>query len=292
MTSRQAACALERVHAQHRDFRRRLVAISGRFINTPFRLDALGEGPGGTVDRDPLFSLYRVDCQTFVETLVALAHAPRLDLAPRVLSQVRYRDGRVHYKARHHFPTSQWIPLNGRLGVVRDVTATIVPGAKLRVLTVKVGPRSWRGKFRKFARLGSAAPSGVYQLPVLPLDVAIANAHRFPNGALLNTVRVPHRAYPEPISHQGFIAVVNGRRVVRQATQLGKYPRVVEYPLRDYLVRSRAYYRRAPRPMLGVNVQLITESPRLRKLVARELAKQPAARACAQRTGSQRVSKQ
>jgi hypothetical protein len=296
MSMSRAVCALQRMHNKHRRFRPRLVALSSRFVGMPFRLDALGEGRRGRYDRDPLFSLRRVDCLTFVETLLALAHTSRFDLAPRVLSQVRYRGGRVDYMARHHFPTSQWIPFNTRLGVVRDVTADIAPGAALRTLTVKVGPASWRGRFRKFRRLGAAAPRGTFTLPVLPLAAAIANAHRFPDGAMMSTVRIPHRDYPDPISHQGFVARVNGRLVVRQATQLGKHPRVVEIPLRDYLIRSRAYYRRARRPMLGVNVQLLTESPALRRVVE-TLSARPARapRSCAQlagsRVGSQRVSK-
>jgi hypothetical protein len=287
MSTPQAACTLDAIHRTHRDYGSRLIAISRHFVGTPYVLDPLGEGHKGRVDRDPLFSLQRVDCQTLVETIIALGHTPRLDAARAVLSRLRYAEGKVDYRHRHHFPTSQWIPKNQKLGALRDVTATIAPKVRLRVLKVRVGPRSWRGRFRKWRRLGDAAPSGRFELPVLPLAAAIRYAERFPAGALLNVVRIPRRRYPEPISHQGFIAIVKGRRVVRQATDIGKR-RVVQMGLGRYLRHCRSYYRRAYRPMLGVNVQLLVQSPTLRTLAQKATGASKAKPSCAPRRAPRR----
>lgn len=274
MSPREAACTLDAIHHETADFHARLIAISRHFVGTPYVLDPLGEGRHGRFDRDPLFSLTRVDCQTLVETIIAMGHARHFDAARAVLSRLRYASGKVDYRHRHHFPTSQWIPQNQKLGALRDVTATIAPGVKLRVLKVRVGPKSWRGKHRKWRRLGDAAPRGSFELPVLPLNAAIRYAERFPAGALLNVVRIPRRGYPEPISHQGFIAIDKGRRVVRQATDIGKR-RVMQMGLGRYLRHCRSYYRRAYRPMLGVNVQLLVQSTTLSALAKRTASSSP-----------------
>src|SRR5438094_952237 len=49
----------------------RIVSISARYRGTPYRRDPLGEGPAGTIDRDPLICTTGVDCQTYVEQVDA-----------------------------------------------------------------------------------------------------------------------------------------------------------------------------------------------------------------------------
>src|SRR5438067_7878378 len=81
----------------------RLEAVSRRHLGTPYRLDPLGEGPGGAVDRDPLYTWRCADCVTFVEECLAEALAPAAAGVPDMLRRIRYRDGRVAFESRNHY---------------------------------------------------------------------------------------------------------------------------------------------------------------------------------------------
>ena len=262
-SAQEAARTLATLHREQKDFRQRLIAISARFVGTPYHNSPLGEGESGKIDRDPLFRLERVDCLTFIETVIALAHGPTLEGARRAMRLLRYRDGRISFATRHHFPTSQWLPQNERLGLLRDVTREIAGRATV-VVRQRLDARLWRRWPSWPKRLGAELPRGTFLLPVLPVRVALRRIGRLPNGALLSIVRKPARGQPDPITHQGLVIVKKGRRYVRHAPSLGNTPHVVDYPLRSYLRRVRAWLAHSKRPFYGVNVQLLLESPRLR----------------------------
>ena len=90
----------------------RIVAISARYRGTPYRRDPLGEGPAGAVDRDPLICTTGVDCQTYVEQVLAAAIAPRPADVLAWLTRIRYRDGVVGFGTRNHYMVSDWLPHN------------------------------------------------------------------------------------------------------------------------------------------------------------------------------------
>lgn len=105
----------------------RFVAASASLLGARYREDPLGEGPEGTVDRDPRIATDRFDCVTLVEHSLALALAESdADVLP-LLDKIRYREGRATFLDRHHFFVADWIPENRWL--VRDVTAEIAGGA-------------------------------------------------------------------------------------------------------------------------------------------------------------------
>ncbi len=70
---------LRRIHQQAASLPQRVEAISELFLGVPYKLGALGEGPGGEFDRDPLIRFDAFDCTTFVETVMALALNSDLD---------------------------------------------------------------------------------------------------------------------------------------------------------------------------------------------------------------------
>ncbi len=97
----------------------RIQSISARYLGVPYLLDPLGEGPHGAIDRDPLVRFNRFDCQTFVETVLAQARGHSDAEFAAELRALRYRDGKVDFAARNHFPDVDWIPNNvarGRAG--------------------------------------------------------------------------------------------------------------------------------------------------------------------------------
>jgi hypothetical protein len=263
MTEREAALELRRIHARHEDFRQRLLAISEGFVGAPYVFSPLGEGPGGVFDKDPIFDLRRVDCLTFVEQVLAMAHTPDLEEAKRLLQRIRYNEGVIDFRRRHHFAMNQWIPANQRLGVLRDVTREIA-GAAAVLARKRLDGSTWVGRWRGWrAKLGDRLPHGEVTLPVIPLDRAIELSERFPAGALVSVIRVERARDPNRVSHQGIVVVKGRRRFLRHASSGPRFRRVIDYPLRAYLRFSRRYFKDRW-PVLGVNVQALVESSGLR----------------------------
>ena len=65
--------------AQKLPFNQSIDLTSAYFINTPYKLGPLGEGPEGLFDQDPLYSFDVFDCTTFVETVMALHYSKNMD---------------------------------------------------------------------------------------------------------------------------------------------------------------------------------------------------------------------
>ena len=54
----------------------RITRWSERFLGTPYGIDPAGEGTGR--DQDPLFNTCAVDCETFVEQVLALSFSKNI----------------------------------------------------------------------------------------------------------------------------------------------------------------------------------------------------------------------
>ncbi len=120
----------------------RLECISRRFLSLPYELDPLGEGEGGDVDRDPLFRFDALDCMTFVEEVLAAAHARSADDFLTTLSAIRYRNEFENFGTRNHFVEADWIPNNLRRGLIRDITS-LVGGNSIEAMQIMVDRTGW-----------------------------------------------------------------------------------------------------------------------------------------------------
>lgn len=104
----------------------RLEAFSRLFLGRPYAFhSALGEGPEGYFDQNPLERFDTFHCVTFLETVVALSLAKNEADFRDVLRKIRYRQGKIAFESRNHFPELDWIPNNVANGVFRDVTAEV-----------------------------------------------------------------------------------------------------------------------------------------------------------------------
>lgn len=115
----------------------RAMAVVGlSFVGTPYAAGTLdADGPERVV-----IDFRGLDCVTFVENVYALTRYVRTVAAgsggaavprataervyPALLSEIRYRDGRVGYPDRLHY-FSEWIADNARRGNVADVTTSL-----------------------------------------------------------------------------------------------------------------------------------------------------------------------
>ena len=103
---------LRRIHQQTASLPQRVEAVSELFLGAPYKHGALGEGPDGEFDRDPLIRFDAFDCTTFVETVMALSLDSDLNSAMRTLQKIRYKDGQIGYATRNHFIELDWVPNN------------------------------------------------------------------------------------------------------------------------------------------------------------------------------------
>lgn len=106
----------------HQDIASRIIAASNYFMNKPYLLGPLGEGPHGKFDQNPLYRDDAFDCQTYVETVLALAYSKDLTSFKQHLLAIRYDNGVADFKHRNHFTSVDWNKNNSYKGYIRDTT--------------------------------------------------------------------------------------------------------------------------------------------------------------------------
>jgi len=215
----------------------RLLGLSERFLGTPYAHSPLGEGEGQ--DPDPRLRLDRVDCLTFVETVMALALSSSVEDVVHVLDSIRYRN-RPDYAGRNHLMEAEWLPSNAAKGLVRDVTAGLAPDA-VRPGGKVIGPEAWGSTTaRALALPPEARPTGHFPLAIVPVDEVLARAPRWPSGTLLLVVREDAPWRITRVSHLGFVVQREGRTYLRHATR-GWKDGVVDEELSHLLARHARY---------------------------------------------------
>jgi D-alanyl-D-alanine carboxypeptidase/D-alanyl-D-alanine-endopeptidase (penicillin-binding protein 4) len=180
-----------------------------------------------------------VDCQTFVEQVLAEAEAREpADVLP-LLTRIRYRDGIIGFGTRNHYMISDWLPHNGWL--VRDLTARI-GGGEARGME-KVIDRAAFFRARGAPELGHGLLPERSRTLCIPRAALAGIAGRIPDGAIL--IWVQDR--PGIIAaHCGFaIRRTDGLLLFRHASE--RRGQVIDESLQDYV-------RRAPVRIVGVKV--------------------------------------
>jgi hypothetical protein len=222
---------------QGRSLDARLLGLSEQLLGTPYAHSPLGEGEGQ--DPDPRLRLDRVDCLTFVETVMALALSSSVEDVVHVLDSIRYR-GRPDYVGRNHLMEAEWLPSNASKGMVRDVTAQLAGDRVVQDAKV-IGPEAWTSRTARALALPSEARlTGRFPLPVLPVDQVAAHAARWPSGTLLLVVREDAPWRITRVSHLGFVVQRSGRTYLRHATR-GWKDGVVDEELSHLLARHARY---------------------------------------------------
>lgn len=274
------------------DISSRIETISAQFLGKPYLLGALGEGPAGDYDQFPLYRTDAFDCETYVDTVLALALTSNPGQFKRCINQVRYRDGHVSFTDRNHFTCLDWNQNNQRQGFVKDITATIRNEHNQTVVQFAravINKPSWYDHMStKNIRLNNVSPieqtkrlqslkhegnqldSMVSTIPYIPLSALFdkagkANQYLFkqiPNAAVVEIIRPNWDLTKEigthlNVSHLGFVFWKNGILIFRQASSV--YNGVVDVPLIDYLRDAQ----KSP-TIRGINIQVVLPKPRKR----------------------------
>jgi hypothetical protein len=230
------------------DIHSRVLAASERFLGVPYQFDALGEGPGHPPDEDPRLRWDLADCQTFLETVLAVARSRTADELLSVLDDIRY-DGEPAYEHRLHFFEGQWIPTNTRKGYARVVTEAL--GGKDTVRhTKEVTRQQWtaRNLGEKILLPDERAPVGSFPLPYLPLKKIPAMAASIPSGTFFAVAREDRPRSPTMISHLGIVVQKKEGTYVRHAGR-DLYAQVVDEEFAHFLARNATYTKW---PVLGL----------------------------------------
>ena len=115
----------------------RIDAFSKHFIGSPYQPFPLI----GSADTPEVLvaSLDRFDCVTYIETVLALAHASSVNGFIEWLRKIRYEHGRIEWRTRNHYMTG-WIRNNLRNGTLGGIRVSSMPTiSRKRVLNVISG---------------------------------------------------------------------------------------------------------------------------------------------------------
>ncbi len=218
-------------------FSARIDALSRLFVGVPYTDLPLGDGDSGP-EPGPLFRTDGVDCQTYVETVLAMANATGLDQAKAVLTDIRYADGKPSFQTRNHFTEAQWLPANARKGYLRDAVPALDKRAPAETLTL--AKSEWT-QIPALKRLASAnIPDGKYQVRYLPLEEAGKRSKSIAPGTIVMVVREYDPGRVVRISHMGFVLSTDAGLVVRHAST-GKERAVLDEPFDAFLQRQTEY---------------------------------------------------
>ena len=239
---------------------RRIELASAALLDTPYQTGALGEGAMGEYDKNPLYRFDRFDCETYVDTVMALALADNFADFKKKLNQIRYKRAKVDFFQRNHFPSADWIPNNKRNDIIRDLTYYIA-GQKVRVATVWIQRQNWyqhlsidriqipslslsekknyleqlkNGK----KKLANKEKASIAYIPLFDVLKGSEILRKIPSGSLI--FLVGHDNYltyqigtPMNVLHMGFAIWLNDQLYLRMASS--RAGRVLDVRLQDYL---------------------------------------------------------
>ncbi|HEX9602497.1 MAG TPA: N-acetylmuramoyl-L-alanine amidase-like domain-containing protein [Myxococcales bacterium] len=222
----------------------RIERISRLFLGTPYGQYPLGEGSG--VEAQPRWRADMVDCQTYVETVLAMANAKSVAEAKALLDDIRYTSPQISFSTRNHFTEAQWLPSNEKKGYLREETTEIDPAAPAATLVLR---REEWSSVKGLERLAPAdIPEGSFSVRYLPLDRARERAAQFAPGSVLLIVRAQDPRRVVRVSHMALVVRTATGLVVRHAS-FGKEKKVIEEPIGAFLDRLGTY---RDWPVIGV----------------------------------------
>ena len=273
--------------AHSSDMSTRVAAISEYFMGKPYLLGALGDGPDSQFDQNPLYRIDAFDCETFVSTVIALAHADNLTQFRQQINAVRYRNAIPNYFQRNHFMSVDWNINNNHKGYIKDITNRFTDSngkpiaavanaiinkpawyqhktiADIRSLT-PISDQQLQQKLAQLKQLGmqQAQQRGkTLYLPLKNLFSASGQPNQFifkqiPSGSVIEIVRPNWHLETKigtalNVSHVGLAIRTQQGLMFRQASSTQK--KVIDVPLVDYLKS----YLSSP-TVKGINVQLVT----------------------------------
>lgn len=259
--------------------------ISAQFTGVPYLLGALGEGPHARYDQFPQYRVDGFDCDTYVNTVIALALANSLPAFQQCIKQMRYNNGTVSYIQRAHFTGLDWNQHHQQEGLFKDITQILKDKnnhsvaqianalidkpnwyAQKTIKTIRLQNTSQMEQEKRLHELktqGATLERSLEEVPYIPLTTLFPeknqpDLHLFaqiPHGAIVEIVRPNWDLRAQigtalNISHLGFAIWKNKILYFREASS--EHGKVVDVPLIDYLKAAL----KSP-TIKGINLQII-----------------------------------
>jgi hypothetical protein len=267
----------------------KIIKASSLFLGKPYNLGALGEGPVGKLDQDPLYRTDSFDCMTFVSTVLALVNSANLQEFKNNIKKINYKNGNVAYFKRNHFTNIDWnknnqynnfledytnklIDENGK--IIAEVSTTIInrpswylqkTAANIKLLTKpnKDSVQNLLSSLHDFSLQTSPVKSKIYFLPLNKLFSADKTPHQYlfnqiSSGSVIEIVRPKWNLKNEigtdlDVSHMGIALRINNNLIFREASSSEKFgEKVIDVPLIEYLQNCLSN-----QTIKGINVQKI-----------------------------------
>lgn len=247
-------------HAKNR--MQKLARISRYFLGRPYKLNNLGDGPDAYFDQYPIYRLDVFDCETYVETMLAIAFSANVEQFKQNIIRIRYQTSTPSFLNRNHFPELDWNIHNADKGYVKDITKTIINsnGAPIFEMAYSFIDRpSWFKRFnlndfrlrknvsnreleKRFSHLQEEAQylraeqSSIAFLPLAQISPFVLK--QIPNACIIEIVRKNWQIKEKTgtdlnVSHMGFAFWKHDKLYFREASSV--YHRTVDVLLMDYL---------------------------------------------------------
>lgn len=265
----------------------RIQYFSQQFLDKPYTWTTLGEGKAAQYDQAPLYRFDTFDCQTYVETVLALSLADSATTFKPCINRIRYANGKIGYIQRHHFTSPDWNEFNQQQGLLKDITTTFRDSrhhAIAHYADTLIEPAKWIQHFqsdkirlchaksqesttrlKQLKELSKALPVKSSHIAYLPIERLTAKntdsqfiLDQIPNGAIIEIVR-PNWDLTQAIgthlnvSHIGFAIREQDDLYFYQASSLSH--NVYKSLLVDYLISMLS------QPTIkGINVQIVLPS--------------------------------
>ena len=243
---------------------------SAQFLGAAYAGGCLGEGQNGKYDQDPLCRFDQFDCQTFVETVIAMNRSKDQASFEREMNQVRYYNGVIDYHTRLHFSETQWVPENERRGYFKDVTEEFLPcneelvtvdmkkwyqAKAITDLKVDHPTEELLKEWQTTAEGMDADEINFTYLRVQDIDQALLDS--IPNASIIifvkkNTSDVG--TSPIMVTHMGFVIDTPSGKVLRHATPLKDYKKVSDMNLAEYMAKFKAQAASEKFPAVGIKI--------------------------------------
>lgn len=219
-----------------------VVEIGKSFMGTPYVEKTL-ELPG---PERLVIDLQGVDCTTYLETVVTLARMAQrgendYDIFENELEYIRYRTGlNEGYPSRLHY-FSDWIAINQKKGILKDITQEIGGTAYDNKPTFMTeNPQFYpqlsnRENVEQLQNIEASIRIRDYFF--IPKDQISAHESQIQSGDL---IAITTSISNLDMVHVGFAVEQNGRIHLMHASSANKEVEISEKPLHDYLAGNKS----------------------------------------------------
>jgi hypothetical protein len=121
--------------------KQRLQHLLELYLDTPYLLSAIGDGPESEFDQFPLYRTDAFDCLSYSALVFVLLHATDLATLQALWQQLNY-NAEISFLQRKHFMESDWLPGLCEINMARAITAQFAS----KKIDLKIDTAAWINK--------------------------------------------------------------------------------------------------------------------------------------------------